>query len=294
MLLMLIVIWSFQENIRINGPEYHWKARRGKRKQKELRWRKAFTDQEQRKLRSYEFLIPSPKGSHVWKWYLDFRFAMMTPGFAVYATRKYARLSFDKYVESNRASDQYAYQLTRGEPTMIYLGAAEMAPNSPIGIPKRLRCPGTRKLMASFKKLGNCVVLLVDEYFTSQTCAKCFARFDRRTKRNRFKICQQCQPDARAGLPGMTISKLSNRALTKRRKEERALIEQQQQQNVNQPHGAMNPTRPSHKQRFVSKIQVFFKWHENEDGDLVYLAEPKTVWHRDIVAAKCILYKGKI
>lgn len=212
---------------------------------------------------------------------------------AVYATQKYARLSFDKYVESNRASDQFAVQLTRKQTSMVYLGAAQMSPNSPIGIKRRLRCPGTRKLLASFKKLGNCVVRFVDEYYTSQTCAKCFGRFDRRTKANRFKICQQCVPNDAALLPGMIISKMSSRQLQKLRKQKR--VEQRQQpqpQNFNQPGNAVNPIRPIKQNRLVSKIVVFFKRHVNEDGDLVYIAEPKTVWHRDIVAAKCILYKG--
>lgn len=256
-----------------------------------------FTNQEQQQLRSYHWVIPSPKGKRSWKHFIDFRLAMMMRGMAVYATRKYARLSFDKYVESNRASDKYAAQLTQKQPSIIYLGAAQMAPNSPIGIKKRLRCPGTRKLLVSFKKLGNCVVRFVDEYYTSQTCAKCFGRFDRRTKSHRFKICQQCHPDDRALLPGMIISKVSNRQLNKLRKEKRVEIErhqhqqQQPQQNVNQPGNAVNPTRPI-KQRLVSKIVIFYKRFVNENGGLEYAAEEKTVWHRDIVAAKCILYKG--
>lgn len=287
---------SFQENIRINGPTYHWKTKRGKRKQKEDRWTTVFTDQEQQQFRSYYWLIPSPKGNRSWKSYIDYRLTMMERGMAVYATRKYARLSFDKYVESYRASDNFAAQLTQKQPSIIYLGAAELAPNSPIGIKKRLRCPGTRKLLASFKKLGNCIVLFVDEYYTSQTCAKCFGRFDRRTKKNRFKICQQCHPNEHALLPGTIISKLSNRQLKKMRKEKREEIErhrqqQQPQQNVNQQWNVVNPTRPA-AQRLVSKIVKFYKWLENENGDLEYTAEEKTVWHRDIVAAKCILYKG--
>lgn len=44
--------------------------------------------------------------------------------------------------------------------------------------------------------------------------------------------------------------------------------------------------------RLVSKIQVFFKLMLNEDDEWEYAAEPMTNWHRDIVAAKCILYKG--
>lgn len=48
--------------------------------------------------------------------------------------------------------------------------------------------------------------------------------------------------------------------------------------------------------RLVSKVVKFFKnWQLNtgEDG-LVYVdcGQKNTVWHRDLVAAKCILYKG--
>lgn len=204
---------------------------------------------------------------------------MMTEGLGVYATRKYARLNFDKYVGENRAMDNFAASLTKKMPSIVYLGAAQVSPNSPIGIKKRWRCPGNRKLLRSFKKLGNVIVRFVDEYFTSQTCARCFGRFDPRTKPNRFKVCQQCHMDENALLPRQIISTASKRQLKKWREQQR--IEG-------------NPTRPAGTS-LVSKIIVFYKCYLNDAGDLVYFDDQtKTVWHRDIVAAKCILYKGII
>lgn len=72
-----------------------------------------------------------------------------------YTTTKYTRLQFDKYIESNRASDKVAAMLTNREPTLIHLGGAQTPPNSPIKIRKHVKAPGTRKLLVSFKKLGN-------------------------------------------------------------------------------------------------------------------------------------------
>lgn len=50
-------------------------------------------------------------------------------------------------------------------------------------------------------------------------------------------------------------------------------------------------------ERLVSKIVKHFKtWQLNTDEDgMVFLdcGENTTVWHRDLVAAKCILYKGE-
>lgn len=292
-----------KENITINGQYYHWKAKQGIRNAKSKRWRKSFEEQEKAHFKSFQHGMPSPKGKRTWKSYIEHRVAMMTAGMALYATRKYARLRFDKYVESYRASDLFAASLTNKKPSMIYLGAAQMAPNSPIGIKKRLRCPGTRKLLASFKKLGNCVVLFVDEYYTSQTCPICFGRFDQRTKKMRFKVCTDCHPiqTGEPILPREIVSKLSNRQMQRRRKQKRIELEQQQQgeeagrNNVNQQvRMAANPNRPV-KQRLVQKIVTFFKKHQNDAGDWIYaIVRTKIVWHRDIAAAKCILYKGKM
>lgn len=244
--------------------------------------------------------------------YIEYRLAMMTQGMAVYATRKYARLSFDKFVESYRISDKIAASLTNKKPSMIYLGAGQMAPNSPIGIKRRLRCPGTRKLLASFKKLGNCVVRFVDEWNTSQHCAKCIERFDRRTRNHKFKVCQECHPIELDGLisPRVIVSKLSKRKLKQLRRvkkaelatERRANIEARRaarqanvvQPEVNQPIIRISRRIRPAKERLVPKINVFYKKVQDDAGEWVPLVDQsKTVWHRDTVAALCILYKGK-
>jgi len=193
-LFIYIIVGITQENFTIDGPKYHWRAKYGMRERKSKKWRERFIEQQELDQKSYPF-YPSPKGStNHWMNYIEHRVKMMRPGMIVYCQRKFIRLRFDKYVEENSASDRIAAFLTRKLPSLIFIGAAQMAPNSPIGIKKRLRCPGVRKLMNSFRKFNNCVVRLVDEYKTSQTCAKCFRLFDRRTKNDRF-VCYRCIPN---------------------------------------------------------------------------------------------------
>lgn len=193
------------------------------------------------------------------------------------------KLGLDKYIQENRASDEIARRLTQGKSTLAFIGSANMAPNSPIGIKRRLRCPGTRKLVKSFKKLGNVTVRFVDEFKTSQTCGKCFRAFDPRTKRNRYKVCHACMPSCewtwRWQLPTKIIAEKSNREIERDRK---AVFE----------NGGPEPGA----NRLVSKINVYFKnWqpnHETGNWQEEIALKLKTVWHRDVVAAKCILYKG--
>ena len=220
--------------------------------------------------------------------YIEHRVKMLKPGMEVYTQRKYIRLNLDKHIEEHRASDCIAAFLTRKLPSLIFLGAAQMAPNSPIGIKKRLRCPGVRKLLNSFKKLHNCVVVMVDEFKTSQTCAKCFRPFDRRTSKDRYKVCHQCIPNEAdmttdKHLGHAVISKKSNR---KYQRERRAKVEEYRRLNLN----------PYFSHGLVSKLKISFKnWQLNTDNTWTDSDHPhqlKTVWHRDIVAAKCILYKG--
>lgn len=122
----------------------------------------------------------------------------------------------------------------------------------------------------------------VDEYYTSQTCAKCFGRFDRNTRKDRFKVCRNCKPkDDWDFLPFEIIVESGHRALRRLKREARAIGQ------------GLIPQNPG---RLMSKVQRYFKnWQliEDEDGTLfVQCEETTTVWHRDIVAAKCILYKG--
>lgn len=125
------------------------------RTKREKKWTRDFTiaEQNDRNNRRLYPEIPSPMGRN-WLLYIHHRLKMLRKGMAVYTTTKYTRLQFDKYIESNRASDRTAAMLTGGHPSLIHLGNAEIAANSPISIKKHMRCPGTRKLIRSFNKLG--------------------------------------------------------------------------------------------------------------------------------------------
>ena len=137
--------------------------------------------------------MPSEMGDDWWD-YVCHRLKFMQRGMDVYATDKYTRLSLDKYIRSNQVCDNVAGMLTRHEPCIVHFGNATMAPNRAIRIKKHVRCPGQRKMLTSFGKQPQCFINLTDEYFTSQTCARCFKRFDRRTRNHRFKVCTNCEP----------------------------------------------------------------------------------------------------
>lgn len=86
-------------------------------------------------------VTPSPCSQHTYKSYIQHQIKMLTKGIAAYATRKYARLLLDKYIQSNRESDNSAVKLTKGKPKMFCLSNAELAPNLPIEIRQGKRCP---------------------------------------------------------------------------------------------------------------------------------------------------------
>lgn len=177
---------NIQFNILIPATKYNWHAKHKKRIRKGERLTHAFKVAEQNDRNEY-IVMPSPRG-RFWLSYVQHRLKMFEGALGAYANQRYARLGFDKYVQTNRTIDRIAASLTNKLKSIIYIGSAEFSPNSPIGIRKNVRCPGTRKLVKAFKKLGNVYIRFVDEYFTSQTCARCFGRFDRNTRAHRFKV----------------------------------------------------------------------------------------------------------
>lgn len=166
------------------------------------------------------------------------------------------------------------------------------------------------QLMFQLFTTGNCVILPVDEYFTSQTCAKCFGRFPRHTRSRRFKVCLNCLPMIQAMLPSVIIAKRGKRDLQMIR---RALLANQVVTNGEESYLDLTI-------RLLSKVNLHLKnWLvnpvtgvlENVNADQQPIELPggeiganadanqqprvlKTVWNRDIVAAKCILIKGNI
>lgn len=240
-----------------------------------------FTEETRSNLINY-LTVPSPRGAQWWL-YIDEQMRLYTIGIHTFATRQYGRLLLDKYIHSNRECDDIAKRITQNQPSLVMLGAAELNPNRPIGIKGRKRCPGVRKLVTSIKKLGHSAIIFVDEYFTSQTCANCFGRFARNTRKNRFKVCRKCKPTIddieNACLPTKVVTQLGSRALKFARN---FLI------NDLPNLGVQIVQRGP---RLVSKVAKYHKnWQPTiPNGEL----RGKTiVWHRDIVAARCIMYKG--
>lgn len=273
-----------QTNFKISPRRYHWGTKLKKRDRKLARLSDRFTAQMRLDLASYP-TIPSPRGKS-WRNYITHQLWMWPIGIDTFATRQYGRLLLDAYIQSNRESDELARKITQNRPSLVMLGNAELHPNRPIGIKKNKRCPGVRKFVISIKKLGHSMVMFVDEYFTSQTCANCFGRFDRNTRRNRFKVCKKCKPTnediENACLPTKIITQLGKRALK---------IKREFWRNLYPNHGIQ--LQYPQQGRLVSRVVKYRKnWQPtNLNGGL----KGKTVvWHRDVVAARCILYKGTI
>lgn len=247
----------------------------GKRDKKAEELTGDYVAYEHRDLASYP-LVPSPRGT-IWKSYIQHRLKMLHDGMAAYATRRYARLDLDHYIESNREMDKITVEITNNQPSIIFLGGAPLAPNRPIGIKRRKRCPGTRKFLVSVKKLGHSIVIFVDEYNTSQTCANCFRRFPRNTKPHRFKVCRGCDADPNVN------PLLANRIITQRGKRTMQMLRYDaRRERVRSDR--TNDDRLVRKVKAYYRQWPFIRMFPNE--------LPTVVWHRDIVAAKCIMYKG--
>ncbi|XP_055308347.1 uncharacterized protein LOC129572405 [Sitodiplosis mosellana] len=204
--------------------------------------------------------------------------------------------------------------LTNRKRCIINIGASQPPANSPIKFKKHVRCPGVRKLVKSFKKMEGNVIRFVNEARSSRLCARCFEPFPLSTLNDRVKVCEWCMPDQddwpdEMKLPEKIVAPKSKRKL----RSERRAMQQAAVQNPNQPRG------------FVFKLICYRKnWQQNaangmddnveeRSGVIIHEAELgiieytdefvpedpvdespvlKTVWQRDISAAKLILYRG--
>lgn len=298
----MIILFFLLINLKTSSKRYHYDAKQNKRNAKAEKLTRSFVWVERGDRENIKDVIgemPSPRNT-TWSWYIKHRLRMMNIGIETYTTCTYARLQLDKHIEWHRAIDTLAYKLTRGKPSIIYMGAGQIAANSPISIRKHVRCPGTRKLIGAFKKLGNCVVRMVDEFKTSQMCARCFRPFPRITKSYRFKKCDNCVPNPDLRLPTLIVTDVSKRVLQMRR-----TIMKMWQEMGDMGDAIAASLTQSNTGRLVSKKQRFQKtWQPNanvnDEEDLLSMESSdqqqtvlKTVWHRDIAAAKLILYKGE-
>lgn len=310
----------------------------------------------------------SPCGQY-WKAYIAQHLEMSAEKMKAYVTRSYARLTFDKYIESNRRMDNLAKSITKNRPSAVCLGDASMAANSFIGTKKGQRCPSNKKLENSIKKLGHSFVIRVNEDYTSQTCANCMRKFPKNTKSHRFKACIGCQhPTQKAPL---IVTKKNRRRLHDERRElerpkalakwkeimethempsnldhmmleflEKPFVREQttdqgrlgrqcipyiwqevkrlnelaelkewlqEQESISDEVAEqlrvleipIESEQPTNEGRLGLRKSYFRKnWYLNPEDVEIDAAEPQPrpytiVWHRDIVAALCILYKGK-
>ena len=259
----------------MSSKQFHWQTGQNVRNAKAKRWTKKFVAEERadRENRDLYPVMPSPKGSH-WLNYIKHRVKMMKHGICAYSTAKYTRLALDKHIKSASVVDKWVNMVTKKKPTVFLFGAdGEIPPDSPISIKKHVRCPGVRKTLQAIKKREDCITKLVDEFKTSQTCARCLNPFEGQRKSARFKRCR-CVPDARTLLPTEIVSKLGKTDRSTYHELQRDLNDGESEEALIQ-NASLNP-----------KVKIYCKkWKLN--------CECSVIWHRDIVAAKNILLKGK-
>lgn len=136
---------------------------------------------------------------------------------------------------------------------------------------------------------------MVDEWMTSQHCARCFKQFDRRTRSHRFKKCENCVPNPIVRLPNLIVTNVSKRILQMKR----AIVSVWRDMKMMGDAIASALLKPT-TGRLVSKEQRFAKtWqliavNGMEEEAAAQPSSLTTVWHRDIAAAKLILYKGRV
>lgn len=271
-LMIIHSIFCFhQVNFVMSSKQFHWQTGQNMRNAKAKRWTKAFVEEERQDRENREIypVMPSPKGLH-WLDYIKHRVKMMKHGICAYSTAKYTRLALDQHIKSSSVVDKWVQKVTDKKPMVFFFGAdGEIPPDSPISIKKHVRCPGVRKSLRAIEKRRDCAVVPVDEWGTSQTDARCMNRFQNQNKAARFKRCR-CVPDPRNLLPSKIVSKLGKADLSAYRQLQRKANREAQVEN----------------ESLLSKVKCYYKnWQLN--------VECSVTWHRDVVAAKNILLKGK-
>jgi len=99
-------------NFKISSKKYHRFTKQYARDKKALAWTAnfaAFDEQTRNNRDLFPGGMPSPKHNY-WD-YIKYRLIIMKRAIAVFTTKKYTRLRFDKYIESNRVCDKVAAML---------------------------------------------------------------------------------------------------------------------------------------------------------------------------------------
>lgn len=80
---------------------------------------------------------------------MRYRLNVLEAGIDVYASVAYARIRFDRIVETNRIVDKVAGKLVNYQSAVIFMGTAQMSPNSPIKIKKTCACTWYTEIIRS-------------------------------------------------------------------------------------------------------------------------------------------------
>lgn len=200
-----------------------------------------YTHQEQRVFKSFEH-APTPRGER-WRDYIAFKLKMFANGIAIFTRRKYSQLAMHRYIQTNRAIDNVANQITNNQPTIVYFGDAIFPSDSPIGMKGKKRCPAERKVIVSLKKPGKTDVRFTSEAYSSQTCPHCKRRLSKRTKSDRYKMCINCP-----GVPVATAI-VTDRSRRRRQRERKQIIAEFGKKPRIQPPRAVRTRRHREKRR---------------------------------------------
>lgn len=148
----LCLLFSLQENLKILSKQWHWNTLKDQRDHEKEHMTTAFTVEEQNYLNSYD-KMPSVRNMD-WQNFIRHKLKLFHLGMMTYARRWYARLSLDKYIWTNRISDEMAKSYTKNQPSLFALGSVGMSPSSPFGIWKGKRALGTRRLVEKKSKIS--------------------------------------------------------------------------------------------------------------------------------------------
>lgn len=113
--------------------------------------------------------IPSSQPLDGWPPYIEYRTSMMDDGIAIYCITQYTRirLGIDTLAADLVEGGEHGHP-NKCHVAIVYVGAADFEPNSPIRMKKNIRCLGVCHILAAFMNLKNCHIIWVDEYNTSQ------------------------------------------------------------------------------------------------------------------------------
>lgn len=120
--------------------------------------------------------------------YTEFRLRYFNKKQKQYEKEKVARLKVRKYIAIRKITNRMAQELICDKHTLIFIGAATMAANSPIKGYARVPMP---KICASFKRHAD--IMYVDEFRTTKLCSRCFSVAKTYVSPDRYQVCDFCK-----------------------------------------------------------------------------------------------------